>query len=185
MIQAIHPETARLLAAVTLISALGACEQTGSGTTAPALEPGVFAATTDGPEGAAEGTCWGRTFEPAVVERISQRIEVEPAKVNPDGTIAAAPVYRTQDRQVIVTPRKSNWFETPCQSVLSVEFVSSLQRALFARGLYSGPITGVMGAQTNAAIQTFQRGIGVDSPVLSIDSARALGLIAVPRDAAD
>ncbi|MEM7521551.1 MAG: peptidoglycan-binding domain-containing protein [Pseudomonadota bacterium] len=163
---------------------LAGCTPVPGPSAAPPLEPGVFAPTREGPENAPEGSCWGRTFSPAVVERVSTRIEVEPAKVNPDGTIATAPVYRTEDRQVIVTPRKSNWFETPCQTVLTVEFVSSLQRALLARGVYEGPVNGAMDAQTLAAVQRFQREEGLDSPVLSIQSARTLGLIAVdlPQD---
>lgn len=171
---------ARALSAVAVITALCACE-TSSTTSRATLEPGVFAATTDGPDGAPKGTCWGRTFEPAVVERVSERIEVEPARFNPDGTIAAAPIYETKDRQVIVTPRKSNWFETPCTGVLTREFVSTLQRALLARGHYGGAVTGALDADTQAAVQTFQRANGLDSPLLSLESARALGLIAVAR----
>ena len=167
----------RILPALALAAGLAACD----GATGSAPEPGVFEATRSGPPGAAPGTCWGRTFTPAVVERVSERVEVKPAVVNPDGTIGALPVYRTEDRQVIVTPRRDNWFETPCPDVLTPEFISSLQRALQARGTYAGPVTGVMDAATRAAIRTFQAPGGPDSGVLSVESARLLGLIAVPR----
>ncbi|MFK7870986.1 MAG: peptidoglycan-binding protein [Roseobacter sp.] len=166
------------LAALTL---LGACETPPGGPDAARPEPGVFAPTSDGPEGAPEGTCWGRTFSPAVVERVRERVEVTPAKINPDGTVASPPVYRTEDRQVIVTPRKDNWFETPCADVLTPEFVSSLQRALLARDLYAGAVTGELDPATRAAVQNYQKAAGRDSAVLSVESARALGLIAVPR----
>ena len=165
---------------------LGACDAvTFGGGTDPAPEPGVFTPTRQGPADAAPGTCWGRTVSPAVIESVSERILVKPAQMNPDGTIAELPVYRTEDRQVIVTPRRDNWFETPCPDVQTPEFVSTLQRALQARGYYAGAITGVMDDATRAVIQSYQQAGGLDSPVLSVDSARALGLIAVPRTASE
>lgn len=144
-------------------------------------EPGVIEATRDGPADAPPGSCWGKTVSPAVIESITETIEVKPAKVNPDGTVAELPVYRTEDRQVIVTPRRDNWFETPCPDVLTVEFISSLQRALVARGDYAGAVTGVLDPSTRAAIRRYQSPTGPDSAVLSLDSARSLGLVAVER----
>lgn len=148
-------------------------------------EPGVAEATRNGPPGAAEGTCWGKTVSPAVVQTVTKQVQVRPAKVNPDGTIGAPPKYRTETAQEIVSPRRDNWFETPCMEVLTPEFVSSLQRALFARGFYAGAINGVFDPATKAAVQAFQRAQGSDSPVLSIKAARQLGLIAVPRQPSD
>jgi hypothetical protein len=143
-----------------------------------ALEPGVFAPTTKGPEGALPGTCWGRTVRPAVIETVRERIEVAPAQVNPDGTLAALPRYRTEERQRIVTPRQDNWFLTPCAEVRGPDFVASLQRALQARGYYGGAITGQMDGPTRAAIQHFQRAGGFpDSGVLSLAAAQQLGLV--------
>ncbi|MEW9919007.1 peptidoglycan-binding domain-containing protein [Marimonas sp. MJW-29] len=171
----------RLLPALCALGLLAGCESASPTAQAPAAEPGVFTPTRNGPEGAAAGTCWGRTVSPAVVESVSQRVQVKPAKVNPDGTVAELPVYRTENRQVIVTPRRDNWFETPCPDVLTPEFISSLQRALQARGTFGGIVTGVMDAPTRAAVQRFQKPRGLDSGVLSLDSARALGLVAVDR----
>lgn len=148
----------------------------------PALEPGVLEATRNGPEGAPPGSCWGRTVSPAVFETITEQVQVEPAKINPDGTIAKPPVYRSETRQQIDTPRRDNWFATPCPEVLTTEFVASLQRALSARGLYQGPANGVMNAETRSAVQTLQQPTGPDSGVLSLDAARRLGLIAVDRE---
>ncbi|MEP5729224.1 MAG: peptidoglycan-binding domain-containing protein [Sulfitobacter sp.] len=160
---------------------LAACETPIDPPGGEAIEPGVVAATRNGPDGAAPGTCWGRTVSPAIVESVTQRIEVTPAKVNPDGTVATPPVYRNQDQQVIVTPRKDNWFETLCPDMLTIEFVSTLQRALQARNVYDGAISGTIDAPTRAAIQKYQQPTGPISPVLSLESARSLGLIAVPR----
>jgi len=185
MKQAVTTLLRRAAPALVVLSMLAACETTPEGSASSSPEPGVFTPTRNGPEGAPPGSCWGRTVSPAVVERVSQRVQIKPAKVNPDGTVAELPVYRTEDRQVIVTPRKDNWFETPCPDVLTPEFISSLQRALQARGAYGGIITGVMDAPTRAAVKRYQAPTGPDSAVLSLESARTLGLVAVPRKASE
>ncbi|WP_370400935.1 peptidoglycan-binding protein [Sulfitobacter sp. JB4-11] len=156
---------------------LAGCESVPQAADAP--EPGVLAATRSGPEGAAPGTCWGRTVSPAVVERVREQVQVSPAEVNPDGTIAKLPVFRNEVREQIVTPRRDNWFETPCPEVLTPAFNESLQRALAARGYYIGPITGEMDSATRAAVQRLQATQGLESGVLSLAMAQQLGLIVV------
>ncbi len=175
----------RLPIALSLCAALVACETTNDTSATEPPEPGVLAPTRNGPADAAPGTCWGKTVSPAVVERVSTQVQIKPAKVNPDGTIGRPPVYRTEEKQVIVTPRRDNWFETPCADVLTPEFIASLQRALSARGGYAGAITGTMDPATRRAVQAFQRADGPDSGVLTLAAARELGLIAVPRETTD
>jgi len=161
-------------------AALSACDPVPVGQDAPP-EPGVIKATRNGPSGAAPGTCWGRTVSPAVIETVTEQVQVKPAKVNPDGTISSLPVYKTEARPLIVTQRVDNWFETPCPEALTAEFNASLQRALAVRGYYIGAVNGEMDAATRAAIQSFQRLDGLDSGVLSLATARKLGLVAVAR----
>lgn len=181
MVEAPHTRIARLSAFFLLPLALAACEGTGLGSAEPTLEPGLFAPTRDGPEGAPPGTCWGRTFTPAVIETVREQVEVTPAKVNPDGTIASLPVYRTEEKQRIVKQRQDTWFETLCDEQLTEEFVASLQRALQARGQYRGIISGVLDEQTMGAVRAYQRNNGgPDSGVLTLSTARELGLIASP-----
>ncbi len=164
-----------------LCAALAGCDPAALDPTAEPPEPGVLEATRDGPADAPPGTCWGKTVSPAVIETVTEQVQVKPAQVNPDGTIGATPVYRSETRQQIVTARVDNWFETPCTEVLTPEFNATLQRALMARGLYAGAITGEMDKATRAAVQALQRQEGPDSAVLSLETARMLGLIAVPR----
>ncbi|MBD3662481.1 peptidoglycan-binding protein [Sulfitobacter sp. TSTF-M16] len=167
---------------ITLAVVLTGCDPVSDPVAPTRKEPGVMAATRDGPPGAAEGTCWGRTVSPAVVQTVVKQVQVKPAQVNPDGTVAAPPKYRTEERQEIVTPRVDNWFETPCGNVLTPEFYASLQRALAARGYYGGTATGVFDPPTRAAMRNYQReNGGPDSPVLALATARLLGLVAVPR----
>lgn len=146
------------------------------------VEPGVREATTQGPAGAPPGSCWGRTVSPAVIETVTEQVQVQPAQISTTGEIQALPIYRTETRQQIVTPRKDNWFETPCVDQLTPEFIATLQRALEARGAYGGEISGIFDAPTRKAMRGYQISMGgPDSPVLALETARGLGLIAVER----
>lgn len=159
------------------VGLLAGCETAGPAADAP--EPGVLEATRNGPEGAAPGSCWGRTVSPAVVERVREQVQVSPAEVSVDGTITKLPVFRNEVREQIVTSRRDNWFETPCPEVMTPAFVETLQRALAVRGFYAGPVTGQMDVATRAAVLQLQTSEGLASGVLSLATARQLGLIAV------
>lgn len=177
------PPLRRLCASFAICAALAGCDTALQGAAQVPPEPGVSAPTREGPEGAPPGTCWGKTVSPAVIQTVSKQVQVKPARVNPDGTLAELPVFRTEQIQEIVTPRRDNWFETPCPEVLTEEFTASLQRALQVRGLYGGPVTGTMTPRTRTAIQGLQQKTGgPDSSVLSLATARGLGLIAVERE---
>lgn len=170
------PLALRLFAAALSATLLGACS-TGQTVT----DSGVVLGNGLAPPGAPKGTCWGKIPTPAVIETVTEQVLVTPAKTNPDGSIAALPVYETQSRQQIVTPRTDRWFEIPCPPAFTVEFVSTLQRALQVRGLYDGAITGDLDAPTRRAVLAVQSADGLHSDVLSIETARMLGIVAVPR----
>jgi len=133
------------------------------------------------PEGAPEGTCWAKDATPAIIETVTEHVLVRPAALNPDGSIYAPASYRTETRQAIVKERSEILFERPCEIVFSPEFVASLQRALSVRGFYSGNTTGAFDKFTLRAIRAYQRTQGLDSAILSMDAARKLGLVAIPR----
>lgn len=122
-------------------------------------------------------TCQAIEITPAVIETVTQHILVSPAALNPDGSIATPARYKTQTQQVITRPRKEIRFETPCPEIMTPEFIASLQRALKARGQYSGPITGVLNTRTRQAILDYQSQLGLNSSTLSVNAARRLGLI--------
>jgi hypothetical protein len=148
----------------------------------PPPEPGVIEATTQGPAGAPPGSCWGRTVSPAVIETVTEQVQVQPAQISSTGEVQAFPIYRTETRQQIVQPRIDNWFETPCAAQMTPQFVETLQRALEARGIYKGPVSGSYDAPTRAAMRAYQISAGgPDSPILALSTARQLGLIAVDR----
>ncbi|MFD0859283.1 peptidoglycan-binding domain-containing protein [Roseovarius aquimarinus] len=157
------------------MTALAACTAPLSG----AREPNLVQTLAEAPPGASPGTCWGKVVTPAVIETVTDQVLIQPPEVLADGTVTQPAIYRTETRQQIVTERQVTWFETPCPADLTPDFVSSLQRALKARTLYRGAITGEMDARTRAAVRSYQVPDGLDSGILSIAAARKLGLVAV------
>lgn len=147
-----------------------------------APEPALVQTHEQAPPGAPEGSCWGKDVTPAVIETVTDRVLVQPAEVQADGTVLSEPVYRLETRQAIVRERRELWFQTPCDDQLTPDFLASLQRALKARGFYRGAISGQMDPRTRRAIRRFQAPQGLDSSILSLTAARKLGLVAVERD---
>ncbi|WP_299623991.1 peptidoglycan-binding domain-containing protein [uncultured Tateyamaria sp.] len=166
-----------LFPALAAALALSACAENGI-VTKSNIDP-ISLATA--PPGAAPGTCWGKTVSPAVVETVSHKVLLQPAQISSDGRIQAPPIYKTEEMQQVVRPRKEDWFQVPCDTQMTPDFIASVQRALEARGYYRGPITSEMDMRTRAAVRRYQQSEGFDSPVLSTAAARKLGLIAVER----
>ena len=148
-------------------------------TVAPA--PQTPAPTTLASPPDAAGRCWATEPVPAIYEQVGGEILVVPAETAPDGTVLRAPVYRRAMVPRIVRPRGEIRFETPCPATMTTGFIASLQRALAARGFYVGAPTGRMDGPTRSAVGQYQARQGLDSDQLSIETARALGLVVVPR----
>lgn len=127
------------------------------------------------------GACYGREVVPAVVETATRHITTRAATFDTAGKQVTPAAYRTETTQKIVTDREEIWFKVPCSKDKFANFNESVQRALKARGYYGGRITGVMDSRTRRAIQRFQLTMGLDSGTLSLEAARKLGLVAVPR----
>ncbi len=119
-----------------------------------------------------DAACWATDETPAVIETVTEY----PA---PDITTDAAPIDEVRPRQEIITPRETIWFRTPCEAELTDEVITTLQRALAVRGLYSTSPTGQLDRETRAAIRAFQLPRGLNSDQLSLAAARELGIIAV------
>ncbi|GHG90737.1 peptidoglycan-binding domain-containing protein [Pseudodonghicola xiamenensis] len=161
-----------LFLSVLALSVVAAC--------APeANSPDVSRRSDEAPVGAVPGSCWGKYVSPAVIETVTEQIVARPAKIDKDGTVLRPAVYKTATTQKIVRERAEMWFERPCDEVMTEDFVSSLQRALAARHLYRGPVTGRMDTRTEAAIRRYQKPQGLDTGILSLVSARKLGLVAI------
>lgn len=168
-----------------LLTALGpavlaACTPTSdtpfSAVIAPFSEPEVSVSRGVGPPDADPDACYGHQVTPAIIETITDQVMIQPPLISTDGSVLEPGVYITETQQRIVQERRDLWFETPCQAETDPEFITSLQRALAARGLYRGTPTGVMDRRTRRAVRDYQAPQGLDSAVLSLAAAQQLGL---------
>ncbi len=148
------------------------------------LLAGCVASGTPPPDTGAGNACYSKDMIPAVVQVVTEQELVKPAERGPDGSIVTPAVFRTTTHQEIISPRKEVVLQVPCPEVLTPEFITSLQRALAARGLYPGRITGQMDKATRRAIRLYQMRAGLNSDVLTLETARELGLVAYGREGA-
>lgn len=149
------------------------------------LETEVLRTHVDGPPGAEPGTCWGRDETPALIETATDHVMIQPPEIDANGYVRVPAIYRTEQVQRIVKEREEIWFRAPCDQDLTSEGIASLQRALEVRGLYDGPISGVMSMATRRAVRAYQRPQGLDSGLLSLRAGRQLGIIAYDPDDLD
>lgn len=174
-----------LLSALAALS-LAACQTTAGPGTVSRLNPPPATGDPDAaPPGAPPGTCWTRQIMPATVETITRHKLVSPAETAPDGRILTPARYRTEKHQRIVEERRAIRFQTPCRAQLDHEFIASMQRALAVRGFYRGAITGRYDAPTRHSVLRFQTEQGLESGILSLKTARQLGLASYPPPPAD
>lgn len=172
----------RLTFYATALSVLSACGSSVA-TLGGLGEPQVSRLNQVAPPGAAPGTCWGKTIIPAIIETVTNQVLMQPAQVMSDGSVTQPAIYKTETRQEIVRERRETWFLTPCAADMTPEFIASVQRALAARGLYRGEVSGEMNGATRAAVRRYQKPQGLDSGILSTAAARKLGLVAVEKEA--
>lgn len=135
-----------------------------------------------GPPATPADACWGQEVAPAVIETVTEQVQVAPAKVDATGTVIRPASYRSTSRQKIVQERAELWFPIPCMKEFPPDFVASLQRALSVRGYYGGPVTGTFDSATAQAVRRFQTSRGLNSAQLSRGAARELGLIGYGAD---
>jgi len=129
------------------------------------------------PRDASPDQCWGTEVIPAKTAPRVVQVESIPAETDASGRITRPAIFRDELRQEVTSPAQNLWFEVPCPTDLTPAFWSSVQRALAARGLYSGPISGREDAPTRAAIAAYQDSLGLAAPALSRRAAETLGLI--------
>lgn len=128
------------------------------------------------PPKSAEG-CYSQQTRPAVIETVTEQVLVRPEGADPATGAKTPALYRTETNHRIVKGGEAMWFRVPCEAEMTPDFIATLQRALAARALYFGPITGEMDAATQGAVRAYQAPRGLLSPVLSYRAAQELGLI--------
>ena len=136
-----------------------------------------------GPPEGPEGACWEADITPAIIETVTEQVQVTAEVRDEAGNVVTPATFRTDTRQHIAREREVVYFRAPCPEAQTVQFIASLQRALKARGLYVVAVTGEMNPETAEAVRRFQAERGLDSPVLSLGAARELGLAATSLDA--
>ena len=127
------------------------------------------------------GRCFTRDAAPTEIRIVEEAVIVVPEKRDSLGRVTQPAVIRSQDGPQTFRIGEGTRFETLCPQLYSATLVSSLQRALQARGAYGGPITGTYDTVTSTAVRNFQLPSGIDSPLLRSRTALELGLTAVPR----
>ena len=146
------------------------------------LDLGDEAIITDftlGPPDARPGACYGKDVTPGVIEHVTERVLVSEAEFGADGNVIAPARYEERTTQQLVTGREEIFFETPCPPRWTPDFIASVQRALKARGIYRGSVSGTLDQDTRQAIRAFQMQSGLNSGILSTENARALGLVEI------
>lgn len=128
------------------------------------------------------GACWAKDARPAVIETVTEQVQITPEMRADDGTVTAPATYRTKTNARMVRDRQTVWFRAPCPVDMTPDFVASLQRALKARGYYLAPLTGTLDPATTDALRRFQTDRGLDSRQLSLGAARELGLVTTDID---
>lgn len=142
-----------------------------------------FSNVESGPEAPEAGACYAQGIVPAQFETVTTEETVVPAMVAPDGTVLREAETRIASDTVETAPREESWFKAPCPLMgMNPAFIEQVQRALAARDLYTGPITGEYDAETRAAVRAYQADTGPESDFLSLENAKRLGLIALGRD---
>ncbi|RDC72421.1 peptidoglycan-binding protein [Rhodovulum sp. 12E13] len=137
------------------------------------------------PEDAPADACWAQETRDATVAVELAEMTVEPPGLAPDGTLREAPITRIERRETVVRPAAELWFDALCPGELGEARIAALQRALAARDLHDGPVTGRLDQATREAVRAYQTPRGLDSGTLSRAAARQMGLVTVAAPAGE
>lgn len=126
--------------------------------------------------------CFGHEFKPAVIETVTEKTPLTPERLAVDvetgkTTVIREATFKTVTVRKIVEPRQEQWFPAVCPHNYTEQFVQSLQRALNARGFYSGALTGWMDEHTNIAVKLYQRKYDIQSSIVALATAEEFGLV--------
>ena len=86
-------------------------------------------------------------------------------------------VYRKVEKPALVRPAGKGWALVVCGGEINPAFMAQVQSALIDAGYDPGPPNGVGHGQTYEALRRFQRDHGLAQGQLTVESARALGVL--------
>ena len=110
---------------------------------------------------------------PAQTELVTRRVEVQPAR---EEIVEIPAVTQFVTRQNLVQQARTEWRSILCETNTTPDIVRDIQRALSSRGFNPGPIDGVFGAQTQAAVDRFQRANGMSGNGITMETLQLLGI---------
>ncbi len=110
---------------------------------------------------------------PAKYKIIKVKELVQPATVK---KIPIPPVYKTVTKKVKIADPVLKWVPVVCKSNMTGNLVQNVQEALQERGFNPGPIDGIYGPRTRAALHRFQKANHLAVGGMTKESLRALGL---------
>jgi hypothetical protein len=120
-----------------------------------------------------------RTVEiPAEYKTVRVWKIVEPPQTR---RIPAPAQYETVTRRRLIRDGRMEWRPILCETNVTPELVTSLQRALLEAGYDPGPIDGFLGRQTLRAVKSYQEAKGLPTGNLTIATLDALGLKSAQR----
>ena len=158
------------LAALTF----AACDAPSSGSKRSTLDPiPTFSSRPDTPNGA----CWHQLPGETVTETKEELVETRPAQFDAAGNEIAPAVFGKRQVETETALGNGAWFRKICTPTLSPEFISSLERALAARGYFKGRVTGTLSNRLKTAIQLYQSDAGLDTSVPSHAMGFRFGLL--------
>ncbi len=110
---------------------------------------------------------------PAVYKTVKVKELVEPA------TVKHTPIpeqYRTVSKRVKVSDSFLKWQPVLCKTHMTKVNILSVQKALKHAGFNPGPLDGIMGWRTKAALNKFQKSKGISTGALTKETLNALSL---------
>lgn len=110
---------------------------------------------------------------PAAYETVRVRKLVSPAE---EKRIEIPAKTRKISRREMVSDESLEWRRILCDTNLTDDIVRRLQRALLAEGFNPGPIDGVVGHETLAAVSAFQRARNLPRGGLTMSTLEALNI---------
>ena len=111
---------------------------------------------------------------PAKYKTVSVTKMVSPAQ---EKKITIPATYQTVSKQVKTSEGQMEWREILCQTNMTTNRITDIQRALKTKGFDPGPIDGVIGSQTMAAVNSFQSKNSLPADkYLNIATVKALGV---------
>lgn len=110
---------------------------------------------------------------PAKYKMVKVRKLVKPAEKN---RIDIPAVVETVSKRVKVSDERLEWRSVLCETNMTAQIMTDLQKALKAAGFNPGPVDGQIGAQTLRAVDDFQRAKGMERGGLTLTTLEALGV---------